>query len=643
MPRNHLRIVLIYPIVALFLVTAPGSVAAQDYAAAARRLAATAQLAAEEYRLGVSGGRVILPPEVEEARLFLAEARRNAAKLPARSAAVVAGALDVMDAMVTRTADPDSLAGRVTTLLEGLARDLNIVFDEIPVATPPLSRGREIYQAVCALCHGSFGRGDGPQAAAITPRPADLTDSLRLRTSSPLDFYRRITVGVAGTSMVPYEHAFSADDRWAVALYTSSLRLRRPEGQVPTALRSFQVTARMSDSSVLAALGPGATGAGLAAVRLDQGTATARTASAAVFSTVRAQLDTAYDLATSGRGEEARATAMDAYITFEQVERELAVKNPALTSQIEAAFSSLRTRAGAGTTPAQLAGIRQELARALERAERSIVDQLSPANLLLQSFVILVREGLEAILVIGALMAFLVRTGNSHRRRDIHLGVGAAIVMSLLTALALETIFVLSRSHQERLEGIVLMVATATLFYVSYWLLSKMEVAKWNSFVKGRVQDALTRGSALALVSVAFLAVYREGFETVLFYKALAVSGGPGAWAPVGGGIAAGSVVLAVVYIAINRFGIRLPLRPLFGATSGLLYYMAFVFAGKGVAELQESGAVSLTPVGGAPRLPAMGIYPTVESLALQGLLVLLAAFALFWIFILEPGRRRAR
>lgn len=615
---------------------------AQDPVAAARRVAATVQLAAEEYRLGVSGGRIVAPEEVGEARLFLAEARRNLAWLPAASIGSVSASLDTLDTMVARAASPDSVAVHVAALVAKMGSELKIAFDEIPAETPSLARGRELYQTTCSACHGVAGRGDGPQGAALKPRPANLADSIGLSGSSPLDFYRRITVGVAGTAMAPYEHTLSIEDRWAVATYASSLRLPAPAGEVPAALRGFSATARLSDADIRGALGPGATSAQLAAVRTSQGASAEGQLSDRVFATVRAQLDSAYDLAVAGHQDEARSTAMDAYITFEQVERVLSVKNPSLTTRIEAAFSVLRTRAGTGASTAELAQIRRDLIRELATAERTVVDQVSPSNLLVQSFTILMREGLEAILVIGALMAFLVKTGNGHRRRDIHLGVAAAVVMSLLVAAALETVFVLSQSHQEGLEGGVLVLATGTLFYVSYWLLSKMEVAKWNRFVKGKVQDALTRGSSLALASVAFLAVFREGFETVLFYKALAVSGGPGAWAPVLGGIVAGSVGLAAVYLAINRFGVRLPLKPLFGVTSAFLYYMAFVFAGKGIAELQESGLVSLTPVSWAPRIPVIGVYPTVESLALQALLVLLAIVALVWTFGIEPRRLRA-
>jgi high-affinity iron transporter len=590
----------------------------------------------------VSGGRVVAEPEVNEARLFLSEARRNADRIPGPASDRARGALDRLDSLVAHVADPDSVARQAADLVAALGEGLHLVLDEIPPSAPSLERGRQVYQATCASCHGVTGRGDGPQAAGLTPKPANLADPDSLWRVSPLDFYRRITVGTAGTAMPPYEHALSAEDRWAVALYASVLRLPRPSGDVPAALRSFSTSARMSDSAVLAALGPDADRSWLAAVRTFQ--PAADHVASAVFSEVRRQLDSAYELARTGRAEEARTTAMDAYVTFEQVERELRVKDPTLTAEIEAAFTSLRTRSGASATPEQLASIRQELARALERAERTIADRLPASNIFAQAFIILVREGLEAILVIGALMAFLVKSGNEHRRRDIHLGVGAAVVMSLLTAAVLETVLVLSPSHQEGLEGGVMLAATATLFYVSYWLLSKMEVTAWNRFVRGKMEAAITRGSALALASVAFLAVYREGFETVLFFQALAASGGSGVrtWVPLGAGIGVGGAVLAVVYVAINRFGVRLPLKPLFGITGSFLYYMAFVFAGKGIAELQEGGALSLTPLEWAPRVPAMGIYPTAESLAAQAVLVVLALLALIWIFVVEPAKQVA-
>jgi high-affinity iron transporter len=614
-----------------------------DQAPVARRVAATAQLATQEYRVGVVNGRVVAKAEVEEATLFLQEARRSAALLPGDAAHAAMADIDALLRLVAATAPPDSLDAHVRTLSDGLTRRLGITLDEMPALTPSLSRGAEVYQANCAGCHGTVGRGDGPMAAGLTPPPANLANGAALRDVSPLDYFRRISIGTVGTAMPAFEGRLPAEDRWAAALYASVLRLPAPRGDVPPSLRAFASSGKMSDEAVLAALDlpngsdPEALGR-LAAVRTFQADHTEAAASR-VLDQVRRQLDSAFALARA-HDPSASARAFDAYMTFEQVERGVRAKSPALASELEAAFASLRTRAAGGATPAELAALRRQLDAGLENAERVLGDRGSPVNLFMQSFVILLREGLEAILIVGALMTFLVKMGAAHRKRDIHIGVGAAIGASLITAVALETIFVLSPAHREALEGGTMVLATAVLFYVSYWLLSKMEVVKWNHFVKSKVQDALNSGSALALASAAFLAVYREGFETVLFYKALFVAGAGGTM-PVVMGILAGSVVLCAVSIAINRFGVRLPLKPFFAVTSAFLYYMAFVFAGKGVAELQEGNLIGTTILSWAPRIPALGIYPTAESLGAQAILVLLAVIALVWNFVIEPRRAR--
>ncbi|MBA3555141.1 MAG: FTR1 family iron permease, partial [Gemmatimonadales bacterium] len=454
-------------------------------------------------------------------------------------------------------------------------------------------------------------------------------------------------IGVVGTAMPAFEHRLPADDRWAVALYSSLLRLPAPAGDPPPALAAFATTGRMSDVDLLAALGSSEAGrpedlAKLASVRAIQAEP-GEGGTAEVFARVRAQVDSTGALAAAG-DPGATASALDAYITFEQVERPVRAQDPAIAAELEAEFAALR--AGAATTPpdpAALDAVRARLHDGLTRAERTLGGRIGPLNLFFQSFVILLREGLEAILIVGALMTFLVKTGAGHRRRDINLGVLGAVVASLLTAVALETVFHLSPANQEVLEGVTMVLATVMLFYVSYWLLSKMEVVKWNHFVKSKVQDAVTSGSSFALAAAAFLAVYREGFETVLFYKALFLAGGGSAGAaPVIGGMVVGTVVLVTVYVAIHRFGVRLPLKPFFGVTSAFLYYMAFVFAGQGVAELQEGGLIPITPVAWAPRVPALGIFPTVESLSLQAVLLLLLVAALVWTFVIEPRRLRA-
>ena len=610
-----------------------------DPAPVARRVASMILLAAQEYDIGVENGRIVMAPEVEEARLFLSEARKATDRLPAEEGRRIASSIDTLLLLIQRTADPADVSSLARSATAGMAARLGISLEEIPATTPLAARGAEIYRSTCASCHGDRGEGDGPAAPGLDPPPANLADREALADASPQDFYRRITIGVAGTAMPGYETTLSADDRWAAAVYATLLRLPQPAGELPDSLRDFTTTSRLSDLALLTSLGGegDAALARLSAVR-HAGTGGPDAAQAArVFAQVRSGIDSTIALAAAGQQEAAQSMALDAYIAFEQVERTLRIRNPGLAADLEAGFGELRARAGDGE--ASLTEVEASLFAGLERAERVFADRPSTAGLFVQSVVLMLREGLEAILVVGALLTFLVKTGAGERRRDIHLGVILALAASALTAVLIETVFHLSARHQETLEGITMLVAVVVLFYVSYWLLSRMEVVKWTSYVKSRVHTAVTTGSTFALASAAFLAVYREGFETILFYKALVVSGGSAGLPPILIGMVVGGVLLAVVYVVLNRFGVRLPLRPFFAVTSTFLYLMAFIFAGKGVAELQAGTVLPTTFVSWAPRVPALGIYPTLETMLAQGLLVVLALFALAWVFLMEPRR----
>ena len=619
--------------------------AVDDVPATVRRVAATSALAAQEYRNGIRDGKVVAQSEVDEAKLFLAEARRAAALLPPPGGAVTVGAVDRLIALVAKGAAPDSVDAALRALDTSLEGTWQVTLEEIPTIAPSLARGRTLYGQVCASCHGEHGAGDGPAAQALTPRPADLAARALLADRTPLDYYRRISIGVAGTSMPAFEASLPAADRWALALYATTLRLAAPSGTVPPTLAHFDASATLSDSAIAAQVAPGrpladaGVASQVAAVRLAGASEGADRNFTPVFDSVRAKLGAAVDLSVAGKTAEASSTAMDAYIAFESVEPTLRAKDGGLAGRLEAQFAALRTRAAGGATQSELRSLHGELLAQLELAERMVAERPSATSQFLQSLGLMLREGLEAILIVGAVLAFLTRTGATKRRRDVHVGVGAAILASLLTAVALETIFQLSGNQREALEGLTMVIAAGVLFYVSYWLLSKIEVARWNRFVKEQVEEALTGGSALALASVAFLAVYREGFETVLFYKALFLAGGASAVGPVTAGILVGAVILGIVYLGIERFGVRLPLKPFFGITSAFLYYMAFVFAGDGIAELQGGGYVSVTPFRPEIRFPTLGIYSTWETLGAQFLLVAAFVIGLVWAFVIEPRR----
>lgn len=250
----------------------------------------------------------------------------------------------------------------------------------------------------------------------------------------------------------------------------------------------------------------------------------------------------------------------------------------------------------------------------------------------LQSFLILLREGFEALLVVTALIAYLRRSGAAARVRIIWHGVGWALAASLVTAWAFEALFEVSGKGREALEGVTLLIAAAVLFYVSYWLFAKREAARWQRYVQGQIDKALAGNQVFALGFASFLAVYREGAETVLFYQAL-LAGSGGHEAAVAGGFAGAVVALGALYWVMRSASLRLPLGVFFAATAVLLYYLSIRFAGTGILELQEAQWVSITPVAWLPRIDWLGLFPTVESLAAQvAILAPLPVAALWWM-----------
>jgi high-affinity iron transporter len=352
-------------------------------------------------------------------------------------------------------------------------------------------------------------------------------------------------------------------------------------------------------------------------------------------STIRAVMrimQSAMASARIGRQAEAEDQAFDAYIAFEPLETPARARSPGTVAAIERHFADFR-----GAISARDVRAAERSMNAIEQALPAVKDLAGPPasgfGAFMQSLLIILREGLEAILVIGAVVAFLIKTGHRERLKSIWVGVGLALGASAVTAVVMATALRALPATREVVEGVTMLVAVAVLFSVSYWLISKVEAARWQQFIREKVDAALQHGGGRALALVAFLAVYREGAETALFYQAL-LNEGTDVILPIIGGIIVGGALLAVIFTLFWKYGIRIPLRPFFAVTSVLLYYMAFVFMGKGFRELQEGGLVSITVLPGWPHVDAMGIFPSVETLLAQALLLLLFAFALlktFW------------
>jgi high-affinity iron transporter len=629
---------------------------AQDQNEVARRIADIASIAVAEYAEGVVDGRIVRPEEYGEARTFLEEARVSAEGL-----AEATGIVPHLDAMQRGVADLVAVAHLRTLLAElrsALEAAVGVPLDPLPDSPPSLARGQTVYRQHCAQCHGHSGGGDGALAAPMDPPPANLTHDA-LAATSPVDFFRKINVGVAGTAMPGFVGQLSLFDRWSAALYASLLRhydVDRDSGAVLMLERcrdcvllmsDFALTAMASDDSLATLLGARLRGgdpsraaiayARAAAAEEELGGDRSLAAVRAVREARRLAQE-AERLARAGQAEAAGRRALDGYLAFEEIESAVRARDAGAATAVERAFADYRGVIGAGRV-AKVESARRDVEGSLDRALSVMTANAVSPVLFGQSLVIMLREGLEAILIIGALTAVLTKAGASERKRELGWGVLAALALSVLTAVAFGTLFHVSAASQEMLEGITMLLAAGVLFWVSYWLVSKIELRKWMAFVRGQVGSALARGSGWALAAVAFLAVYREGFETVLFYAALfsSAGGAPGTVGAVAAGMIVGVVCLGAVYVAMQRFGVRIPLKPFFAVTSGLLYLMAFSFAGQGVAELQEAGVISITPLDWLPAVPFLGIFPTIQTALSQLFLALALVGGLAWVFWLEP------
>jgi high-affinity iron transporter len=237
------------------------------------------------------------------------------------------------------------------------------------------------------------------------------------------------------------------------------------------------------------------------------------------------------------------------------------------------------------------------------------------------AFLILVREGAEAILVIGAIIAYLAKSGNGQKTQIIYNYSIAAVVASFITAILFRSVVNLSGANQEIMEGATMLVAVVVLLSVGHWMSSKSDEKSWGNYIEGKVQSSLSSNNTLSLGLAAFLAVYREGAEVVLFYQALFNDAGDDMqmiWL----GFGLGCIALVVIFALVRYGSLRIPLKPFFQGTSILMFILAISFAGGGVKELQEGGLVGVTLLDGMPMFDLLGIYPTLETLLPQFFLI---------------------
>ena len=366
---------------------------------------------------------------------------------------------------------------------------------------------------------------------------------------------------------------------------------------------------------------------------------------AQISTQVNAGVQQAIHLYEQGDTAKAMVTVQDTYFDiFEStgMENKIGSRDSNFKAQLEGYFTRLVSLMKAGAEKEKLQEQAQGLSQGLSQAVAMLQGgEQTDWSMFLYSLLIIVREGLEALLIVAAIVAYLVKNNHQDKLPVIRQSVYVALLGSVITAVIFQLIFSNSGASRELLEGFTMMIAVVMLFMMSYWLLSKVEAQNWKRYLEGKLSTALTTGSLVGLWITSFLAVYREGAETVLFYYALAGDAQSAVdYFYLFGGFFLGVIILAVCYVLMRYTVVKLPLKPFFMFTGSFMYLMAFVFAGKSVLELIEGKLFEPTLVSGITEISWLGIYPYVETLVPQAVLLVAAVFA--FIYMKYQSRKSA-
>jgi high-affinity iron transporter len=501
-----------------------------------------------------------------------------------------------------------------------------------PKRPPDLRNAAALYQAQCATCHGPEGHGDGPAGAALDPAPRNFHDRQRMDQRSVYSLYSTITLGVEGTGMAGFQQ-LSEEERWALAFYVSNLasseaELRRGAElwQSDTGRSWFPDLASLVTQTAHEVRTAYGDDAGLVSAYLRQHPEAVASSHEAPLPRSARLLRESLTAYRQGQFQAAEELSVSAYLDgFELVEASLDTVDKPLRLTIEREMLGYRALLKKREPVAAVATAAEHLQALLSEAQRQLaVTRLPSSATFLSAFLILLREGLEAILVLAAIFALLVKSERRDALPYVHAGWIAALALGGVTWFVASYVVAISGSTREVTEGVTALVAAAVLLYVGIWMHGKAYGERWRTFLHSQLQEALSARTMWALALVSFLAVYREAFEVVLFYQALWVQAAP-AYVPMLGGLVCAALALALLGWLIFRGSIRLPLGLFFGLTSLFLAAMAVVFVGRGIAALQEAGKLPVDPIN-IPSIPVLGLYPTLQGIVLQVLVILIIA-----------------
>lgn len=599
---------------------------------------------AVDYGGAVANGRVKSASEYAEMTEFAASVSSRLHDLPAKPErqTLLQGAVKLQVVIASKGA-PEQVA----KLAHGLAADLLNAYP-VPLApdkVPDIASGYALFKQTCSACHGSTGDGHGPDAAKLSTPPIAFTDVARARQRSVFALYQVVTQGIDGTAMQSFAN-LPNDQRWAVAFRAGSFAFTDEQARQGERLWTSDPSLhqRVPDLKALVALTPAALAASIGDAKADAVLAYLRRhpeqvvqAAPGSLTVVRTKLAQSVTAAQNGDKRAAKELALSAYLDgFEPIEPTLTARDATLMGRIEGAMGEYRAAIDRGASPNELADKVTVLGGLFDDAEAALApDATTQASTFLGAFTILLREGVEALLIVVAMIAFLRKAERTEALRYVHGGwVGALVAGALTWAVATYAIGI-SGASRELTEGFGSLFAAVVLLSVGIWMHGKAQADQWQRYIREKMSRALSGGSGWFLLGLAFVVVYREVFETILFYAALSTQGN-NAMLLAGAGSAIG--VLGVIAWAMLRYSRTLPIKQFFRYSSWLMAGLTVVLAGKGVSALQEAGIIDIAPLANVPRLSMLGLFPTWQSVFAQLIMVIAIATGFAWNRRKEPA-----
>ncbi|MCF5611473.1 c-type cytochrome, partial [Pseudomonas syringae] len=525
-------------------------------------------------------------------------------------------------------------ATQVTRQARQLGARLALTYEvsQAPAITPDPARGAPLYAQHCSVCHGDSGAGDGPAGIGLEPAPSDLRNATRLDRLSLYDLYNATGLGIAGTDMPAFADQLDDRQRWDVATYIASFSAK----PVANPVKTFNIAdlARQTPAEILAAEGQDAA-ATFRAQRAQPPQVQRGPAQLLDYTSVT--LDKSLAAYKAGDREQAYDLSVAAYLEgFELVESSLDNVDANVRKDTEKSLMAYRQSLQDGLPLPQVA---QKLEAAKSRLKESAgllgSDGLSQSLSYISGLLILLREGLEAILVLAAILAFLRNTGQQSAVRSVNIGWGLALLAGLGTWALAAYVIDVSGAQRELLEGATALFASVMVLWLGVWMHDRRHAAAWQDYVKSSLVGG---GGRFGFAVLAFFSVYRELFEVILFYETLWLQAGPAGHDAVLAGGATALVLLVGLAWVILRGSAKLPLSMFFGINAALLCALSVVFAGHGVKALQEAGIFGTRPV---PffEFDWLGIHADLYSLSAQAI-ALLAIAVLYGRSLLAERRR---